>query len=128
MVGCVLRVTGEALKPDIVLAEIALTPNSVFHKGDAKSRNRVWETSGLTFIVSDALGNDLKQQIRDAVAFLRKYNHDVSKLGKAAGLDDLRLEFNVDKKKGFLQDTFFPSNLVKAAGGLNIGLELLIYG
>lgn len=128
MIGCVLRATGKTLDIDAIKSRISLTPNNFFRKGDAKSRNREWETSGLTFVVSDAPGNDLSQQISDAVEFLSRNKEDLTKLRDFMGLEDLRLEFSVDKKKGFRQDTFFPAGLVKSAGDLAIGIELLIYG
>ena len=128
MPGCVLRVTGDNLQLEDLVAGSSLIPCNLFRKGEPKSKSRVWETSGITIVVSDAPGNDFDQQIEDAILFLERNREDVARLRKRSDLEDLRLDFGVDRKEGFLQCAFFPPRLVKVAGELGIGLELSIYG
>ena len=128
MTGCVLRITGENLDPETVLSGVGIVPSAIYRKGEARTRNRVWETSGMIFTVSDAEANDLQGQIRDAIEFMQKSKGDLKFLSNSSEVSDRRLEFNVDRKKGFRQETFFPANLARLAGAFGIGIELQIFG
>jgi hypothetical protein len=64
MPGCVLRVSGDAFQSDSFLAGSSLTPCNVFHKGEPKAKDRVWQTSGMTIPVSDALAMILSIRFR----------------------------------------------------------------
>jgi hypothetical protein len=100
----------------------------VFHKGECKAKNRVWKSSGITVVVSDASGDDLARQVQDAIEFVRENQKELSRLRSFDGLEDMELDFGVYRKDGFLQSSAFPAELIALAGNWGIGIELSIYG
>lgn len=110
------------------LVRSPFVPCNVFHKGERKSENRSWPTSGFTVVVSEASGDDLARQIQDAIEFLREHKDEVARLMKFAGLEAVDLDFGVNRKNGFLQISRLPPALLALAGALGVGVEVSIYG
>jgi hypothetical protein len=128
MPGCVLRVWGSAFEPESFLTSSSLTPCNVFRKGEPKAKERVWETSGMTISVSDVSGDNFVEQVQDAIQFLKVYENELARLIKHSGVEEMSLDFGVNRKDGFLQTSFFPPDLISLAALLGIGIELSIYG
>jgi hypothetical protein len=128
MPGCVLRASGDHFDPQGFLDDSAFVPCNVFRKGDRKAENRSWSSSGFTVGVSEASGDDLAQQIQDAIEFLRKHKEEVARLMKFEGLEGVDLDFGVNRKNGFLQSSRLPPALLTLAGALGVGVEVSIYG
>jgi hypothetical protein len=128
MPGCVLRASGDFFDPKLFLNDSALAPGNVFQKGERKAQDRSWTTSGFTVVVSEASGDDLAEQIQDAIEFLRVHNEEVVRLRRFEGLDGVDLDFGVNRKNGFLQSSYLPPELVTLAGALGVGIEISIYG
>jgi len=128
MPGCVLRASGDYFDPQGFLTDSAFVPCNVFRKGERKAQDRSWTTSGFTVVVSEASGDDLAQQIQDAIEFLRMHREEVVRLGRFEGLDGVDLDFGVNRKNGFLQSSYLPPELVTLAGALGVGVEISIYG
>ena len=127
MPGCVLRATGDNFQTETFLLGSTLVPCNVFRKGQRKAKDRVWETSGITVVVSDAQ-DDLAQQIRDAIEFLKSNREELSRLRGFDGIEGLELDFGIYRKNGFLQCSVFPSELVALAGDFGMGIDLSMYG
>jgi hypothetical protein len=128
MPGCVLRATGHDFQVAKFLETSTFAPCNVFHKGECKAKNSVWKGSGITVVVSDATGDDLAQQVQDAIEFVRENQKELSRLRSFDGLEYMLLDFGVYRKDGFLQSSVFPAELVALAGDCGIGIELSIYG
>ncbi len=128
MLGCVLRAIGDTLQPEEFLQESTLSPCNVFIKGERKSHNYVWETSGITIVVSEDCGDNLHQQVQDAIEFLRANRKEIIRLRRFAGLQEMELDFGVNRRTGFLQTNIFPAGLTILVGELDMGIELSIYG
>jgi hypothetical protein len=128
MAGSVLRATGDNFQAEKFLEDSTLAPCNIFRKGQPKANNRVWETSGITVIISNACGDDLVQQIHDAIEFLKSNRNEVSRLRGFSGVEAVELDFGVYRKNGFLQSNVFPPELIALAGELGMGIELSIYG
>ena len=128
MAGCVLRVTGDDFQAEKFLEGSTLAACNIFRKGQPKAKNRVWDTSGITFVVSDASGEDFARQVLDAIEFLKSNRHELSRLRGFSGVKGIKLDFGVYRKDGFLQSSVFPPELITLAGNLGIGIELSIYG
>ena len=126
MGGCVLRAWGDDFQADSFLSGSSLEPCNVFIKGARKSKDRVWETSGLTVVVSEASDN-FARQVTDAMLFLKSNASELQRLKASVGLDGLSLDFGVDRKNGFLQSQLFPSELVSLAAKYSMALEVSIY-
>ena len=127
MAGCVLRATGDSFQPELFLSDSTLDPCNVFGKGERKSESRVWDTSGITVVVSEA-SNDFSRQVSDAIHFLKSNRVELLRLKESRGLENLSLDFGVSRMNGFLQSHLFPSELVHMAGDLGMALEVSIYG
>ena len=127
MAGCVLRATGDHFQPEWFLSESTLAPCNVFRKGEHKSASSVWDTSGITVVVSEAQ-ESFSQQVSDAIEFLRSNRAELLRLKGSRGLEDLSLDFGLSRKNGFLQSHLFPSDLIHMAGELGMALEVSIYG
>ena len=128
MPGCVLRVSGDCFQPQGFLDDSDLVPWNVFRKGERKAEKRSWDSSGFTVVVSEASGDDLAQQIQDAIEFLRMHKEEVARLMRSEGLDYVQLDFGVNRKNGFLQSSYLPPELLALAGALGLGVEISIYG
>ena len=128
MPGCVLRASGAKFLPAEFLARSSFSPCNVFHSGEPRNRASVWNTSGFTVEVSAASGEEFDKQIEDALAFLHRHSDELNLLANMNELEDLRLDFGVSRKHGFLQSSYLPPELVRLAGKLNIGIEISIYG
>ena len=127
MAGCVLRATGDDFQPDTFLHETIFAPCNIFRKGERKSESRTWDTCGITIVVSEA-SDDFVQQVLDAVEFLKSNRTEMLRLKESAGLEEMRLDFGVSRRNGFLQSYLFPPELVHLAGELKMALEVSIYG
>jgi hypothetical protein len=127
MPGCVLRATGDNFQIKKFMESSPLVPWNVFCKGERKSSSRVWETSGITIVVSDSYGSDLASQIRCVIEFLRDNRAELVRLRKFDGVEEMQLDFGVTGHNGFLQSNLFPAELIAIAGDLQMGIELSIY-
>jgi hypothetical protein len=128
MAGCVLRATGDNFQAEKFLEDSTLAPCNVLRKGQPRARNRVWDSSGITVVVSDASGDDLAGQVREAIEFLKLNRKELSRLRGFDGMEEMGLDFGVYRKNGFLQSSVFPAELIALAGDLEMGIELSIYG
>ena len=128
MPGCVLRASGDYFQPQGFLDDSDLVPWNVFRKGERKAEKRSWDSSGFTVVVSEASGDDLAQQIQDAIEFLRMHKEEVARLMRSEGLDYVQLDFGVNRKNGFLQSSYLPPEILSLAGALGVGVEISIYG
>ena len=128
MPGCVLRATGDGFQAEKFLETSTLSPCNVFRKGERKSGDRVWDTSGITVVVSDAPGDEPGRQVREAVSFLSAHREELARLGAFDGLAEMGLDFGLNRKDGFVQSICFPAELVALAGELHIGIEVSVYG
>jgi hypothetical protein len=126
MGGCVLRAWGDDFQPESFLAGSSLEPCNVFTKGTRKSEGRTWDTSGLTVLVSDDSDN-FKHQVTDAIEFLTSNRLELQRLKSSVGIDGLSLDFGVSGTNGFLQNHFFPSELISLAAEYALALEVSIY-
>jgi hypothetical protein len=127
MPGCVLRVAGNQFQPERFLSESTLVPCNVFRKGERKSESRLWDTSGVTVVVSE-WSDDFPQQVSDTIEFLKSNRAELLRLKESHGVENMSLDFGVNRKTGFLQSHLFPSELVHLSGEFGMALEVSIYG
>ena len=128
MPGCVLRASGVKFLPLEFLAGSSLNACNVFSIGERRGRLSVWQTSGFTVEVSSASGEELEEQIKDAIMFLHQYRGELNRLADVQELEDLSLDFGVSRQDVFVQSNYFPPELLKIAGSLRIGIEISFYG
>ena len=134
MPGCVLRVGGESFDPDAFLQVTTLNAYSVWHCGEAMAKtgpraSQVWEHSGFCCKVSDVDG-DLRGQLRDAEAFLMRFQIDLVHL-TALPTVKCQLDFGFDCRLGdedvAVQGEYLPVSFLQLVGQLKVAVALSIY-
>lgn len=78
-------------------------------------------------VASEAGMDNVLQQIKDAIHFL-KINHDeLAKLQAFPGAETVCLDFGIEDRDVGLQCDRFPPELLRLAGNLGIGIEITRY-
>ena len=126
MPGCVLRAAGVDFDVDKFAESSSFSPCEVYRKGEPKgSRGKLREKSGLNVVVSEASGDDLRQQIDDALKFLEKNKTEIESLLSYA--EESSLDFGVWQRCEFARYYRFPPELLRLAGSLGLSVELSVY-
>ena len=134
MPGCVLRVGGKSFDPDAFLQVAKLHAYTVWHRGEAMAKtgpraSQMWEHSGFCCSVSDVDG-DLHGQLRDAEAFLMRFENDLSLL-TALPTVECQLDFGFDCRLGdenvAVQGEYLPVSFLQLVGQLKVAVALSIY-
>lgn len=126
---CTLRASGKHFDVDAFLKKSKLQPCLVYHRGEPKSqanpKKYKWPDFGINVPVSNASFENFRRQIRDAIQFLTKNKTEIRKLINFKGVEGVELDFPTshDRDK-FIQDYFFPAELIALA--CQLGLELRI--
>jgi hypothetical protein len=130
IMSCVLRVSGANFAVDEFLGNSTLQPYKVWRKGEQRksiSRPGIYEESGFCIDASKADFNDLKGQIRDVILFLKANYEELMKLKNDPTVEDINLDFGVDRKPVAAQSNCLPPELIRLAGELGMGIEISIY-
>jgi len=132
MPGCVLRVSGENLDIDALLAFTSLVPRHVVRKGQPRFERskHIAGYSGFNVSVSDASGTDVQSQVRDALAFLQMNREDIQRAVQFPGVEHARLDFGVHCRLSngiAAQFDYYPPDLLRLAGELGLGIEISLY-
>ena len=128
-----LRASGTEFNVDQFLRASSFSPNRIFRKGEKKfpTTKTINEFSGFNLVVSEASGDDIEQQFKEAIVFLNRYETDLKNLKQASGLEDITLDFGVNLRIGY-DDCYWPSirlpkELVSATGKLELEIEFSFY-
>jgi hypothetical protein len=136
MSSCYLRVGGKELNVDAYLKEHPCQVSGLHRLGEPRYKNKPdgpkLDHSGFNICVSDARFEDLKQQIHDAVVFLKDKEHSeqISTLLAYPGVEDVTLDFGVardDRDEFPVKWYSFPPEFIQLAGSLGLGLEITFY-
>jgi hypothetical protein len=128
MSGAVLRVSGSKAGVARFLKSTSWVPVTVYWKGQPRlpGSRRISLISGFNLSVSDASGNNLPQQIRDAKRFL---SHNGAEIGRLRRLRlTAVLDFGVDA--GSKTGVFFcrfDKTLISTVAVAGFGLEISYY-
>jgi hypothetical protein len=131
--GCVLRVYGDNLNVDELLACIKLQPCCVRRKGKPRYPNskRLAESNGFHVTTSDASERDLPRQIKETTKFLNANRNDLLFIKSFAGVEEADLNFsNHSRIRGDIvgQNDSFPTELISIAAEFGLGINLATYG
>ncbi len=135
MPGCVLRVAGKFFDPDAFLQVATLHAYTVWHRGEAMAEtgsraSRMWEHSGFCCDVSEVDG-DLRGQLRDAEAFLMRFQNDLAHLTALPTVNECQLDFGFDCRLGdgnvAVQGEYLPVSFLQLAGQLKVAVALSLY-
>ena len=129
--GCLYRICGKT-KFNIDKFEIGwkIKPIVIHRKGDIatnsiRGKKKIGK-SQLIFKVSDK--SDLNGQILDAIKFLKKNSKYLENICTDKSIDTFALDFSfdsrIDLKPVEVQNDYFPAELIRLAGRLNISIWL----
>jgi hypothetical protein len=121
------RVSGLVFNVDDFLQESKIVPYDVWHNGERKSAKRVHESSGFSLVASETDMDNPKQQIEDAIAFLKMNQSGLTQLKDFPGAEAKYLDFAIQDRDVAIQCDYFPSELLRLAGNLDIGIEVSRY-
>jgi len=71
--------------------------------------------------------DDLRGQVREAVAFLDEYEEELRRLTAFEGVDQVFLDFGLRRRDVAAQTGIFPSELLWRAGALDIDITVTHY-
>jgi hypothetical protein len=131
-VACYLRAWGVGFDVDAFLANTSLEWDPAWRRGDAvrinrRGRSRVHEDAGVTILAG--AGDAFRGQVAAVLAFLASHEAELSRLMRSPGVSRALLDFGVYWEDAEIAAMFFqfPLELVKAAAGLGLELELSVY-
>ena len=132
--SCILVIRGKKFNVDTFISKSNLRPYSVFYKGQpifkTKPKGKKSGYNGLSIDVSKASMDDLKSQINDAIRFLKRNKEKLSHIAKTKTITSSYLSFGCNQRIGrkiAIQSDLFPNTLIKLAGEVGLGIELVIY-
>jgi hypothetical protein len=127
---CTFRSSGKKFNVDRFLAKSPWQAAAIYRRGSNQS-GRYFSRSGFNLGVSDADWYSLSKQVEDALLFLLHNKEELNRLSCFPGVESLALDFPVYCKitqlNQYVQEEFFPKDLVRLAGKIGIGLNLSIY-
>jgi hypothetical protein len=121
------RATGSDFAVDKFLQQSTLTPNSVWRRGESRLGKRVHEGFGFSMVVSEADMSNPPQQVEDAIAFLKANQIELKQLQNFPGIERIYLDFGIEDRDVAVQCDYFPPELLRLSGNLNIGIEVTRY-
>src|SRR5262249_34827302 len=130
--SAVLRAYGADFDVDRFLAGCTLPLCAVKRRGEPgfaarQPDGRRHERSGVHVSASDADFEEFPRQVEEATAFLRAEVEQVRRLCKFPGVEDVTLDFGIDRRGVAVQCDYLPPELVRLAGALGLGIELSQY-
>jgi hypothetical protein len=85
----------------------------------------VWSVSGFKLDVSS--GTHLSEQTNEALVFLEHNEVELTRLSGFDGVEDVRLDFGLNRRSVAVQSEYLSPRLLRLAGTLGIGIELSVY-
>jgi len=133
--ACILTISGENLDVEEFIQKTGLQPYKKFIKGEptirTKPEGKKHPFSGLSLEASGADFNQLEKQIEDAIKFLKLNKGKLRQISATKEVDFATLDFGIELRIDFesvvYQFEHFPSELLKLAGELEIGLDISLY-
>jgi hypothetical protein len=127
--SCVFRASGQSFEVDAFLRESALSAHPVFRRGSPRlpGSGSLASTSGFNVAVSDAEFDNLREQIDDALAFVRRHEAEIRRLRSFPGVETVCLDFGVPWRDVVAQTDTFPPELLRVMGDLGIELTVSHY-
>ncbi len=126
--SCILRICGKkTFDVDTFLSCLPLKPSVIYRKGEYLKKNKIEEPQ-LIFDVSNADTSKLDKQVKDAIKFLKTHQKELVQVSSIKTIRAMALDFSfnsrIDQKKAAFQYDYFPSELIKLAGNLNLSIWL----
>lgn len=126
--SAVLRASGQDFDVDAFLLRSSLNPIAVHRRGTQiylGSGQRA--QSGMNIDVSDRGFEDFPGQVLEAVNFLTKHRKEISRLIRFPGVEKVYVDFGIARQDVAAQFAYLPTELIRIAGKLGLGIELSYY-
>ena len=128
--SCILRIAGEKLNIDELLA-IDSEPSAYWVKGEPKLQSqpngKKRLTSGANYCISDADSNEFELQKKEVIQYLNEHGDKIKAIQDVMGHEGASLDFAIEQRNVAVQCDAFPSELIKLAGELELGIEISLY-
>ena len=129
MPGCILRVVSTRTAIESLIKTSDLRPFKIYRKGEpiVSGSKKLSRYSGFNVDVSQA--DDLDNQVREAIRFLKKHSAGLRRLRRHRSFKEMTLDFGVWNRAPQKPAQFFrlPDPLVQLSGKSGIGIELSLY-
>ena len=128
----VLRAYGTNFDVDAYLQGCTLPVCAVKRRGEpvyplSQPSGRRNEKSGINVDASTADFDDFSGQLEETIVFLQTNSEQLKRLSKWPGIESLTLDFGIKRRDAAAQCDYFPPELLRLAGALEIGIELSQY-
>lgn len=121
------RVSGKLFDVDRFLQLVRLKPSMVWRLEETPYKGRPIESSGFSLVASGAAFDDVWQQIDDVIAFLKHHETDLALINTFPGVEEYLFDFGIEDRDVSHQADYFPAELLRLAGNLNISLVISRY-
>ncbi len=129
--SCILRVSGGQLDVDALLASVRLTPDHVWHRGEPRFRSKpngkCHESSGVTFLASDAGFGDFDMQVEEATKFLEDHSTQIAGIVTFKDVEAATLDFGIELRDVMIHSDVLAPRFLRAAALAGVAVELSHY-
>ncbi len=127
--SCILRVCGDALDVDSMLASNSIKVDRVWKKGEPRFiKGRIHTSSGVQFVVSEADFEEYSVQRNDAIVFLKSNEIAIKKMANFPCVQYCVLDFGVSITEGNISVmTYLTPELISLAAKSGAGIEISCY-
>jgi hypothetical protein len=126
--SCVMRADGASFDAEAFFARTSLPVIAKHRAGEPRRPGVAPSTrSSINVSVSDADFDNLEQQVQDAMHFLERHAPEVRRLVTFPGVEDVTLDFGLQRRDVPAQSDSFPARLVALAGAVGVGITVSQY-
>jgi hypothetical protein len=125
----ILRISGDSLDIDALLALHPLSADRVWKKGEPQIlKGKFHADSGVSFIASDADLDEFNRQVLEATEYLALHATIIAEMVAFPGVQKATLDFGVSIYEGYVTHfSYLPPRVVQLAANAGIGLEVSYY-
>jgi len=128
----VLRAYGAEFDADAFVAGCTLPVCAVKRRGEpvfpaSQPDGRRHEWSGVHVPTSDADFSEFQRQVEESVAFLRDHEAEIRRLCEFPGVEQVTLDFGIERRDVPVQCDHLSAALVRVAGTLGLEIEVSHY-
>ena len=129
--SCILRVSGDHLDVDALLASIQLAPDRIWNRGEPRTRSKpngkCHENSGIALLASDADFGDFGMQVEEATKFLEDHSAQIAGIVTFKGVEEATLDFGIELRDVMIHSDILTPRFLGAAASVGIAVELSHY-
>jgi hypothetical protein len=127
--SCILRIAGEHLDVEALLAFTGLMPDRTWRNGQpGPLKGTLYSDSGAQFVASEANLDQFECQTEDVAIFLEDNLSSIAAASSFAGVERAVLDFGVCLPEGYVaQFSLLPLRLIRLAAQAGVAIQLSHY-